>query len=1035
MHQEQSDQYLPEPGQLVEVRNRRWVVKERQLSSLHGSSIGQNLLSLDAIDEDMLGDELQVIWELEPGARVIERAGLPDWTGFDRPEELEAFLNAVKWGAATNADRTFLQAPFRSGVSIESFQLDPVVRAIDMARVNLLIADDVGLGKTIEAGLVVQELLLRHRARSVLIVCPASLQEKWRIEMSEKFGLDFRILDTNYIKDLRRKRGIHVNPWTSYPRLIVSMDWMKTGDPLRLLKDALPPEATYPRKFDMLIVDEAHNVAPSGVGNYVSESLRTKAIRLISPHFEHKLFLSATPHNGYPESFSALLELLDNQRFARDVKPSQKQLEQVMVRRLKSQLVDENGERIYPIRELKALRVPYSAEEQEAHKLLHDYAESLSASAEGTSRKFGTEFVLKLLKKRLFSSPAAFATTLAKHRDTLENGKSSFNDKKISERILRTAIARSVEDYANDESFEQAIDEAVQQASSTSFDITADQKRLLQKLTKWAEAEKNRADSKALALFQWIDSHLKENGDWNGKRVILFTEYRATHAWLEQLLVSHGYGGERLSCIHGGMDEDEREKVKNAFQAHPDDAPVRILLATDAASEGIDLQNHCNYLIHIEIPWNPNVMEQRNGRVDRHGQKESKVLIWHPVGVENDYNNGDHEYLLKAAQKVEAIREDLGSVGPVIAQQIEEAMLGKRTVLDTAHVEVIAKKTSRALVAERNIAEKTRRLAGKFDEAKNDFNLSPEHILHAVQTGLRLADKPLLIPLSGSLLPEGKVFQMPSLPGAWKECEEGLNHPFTGIRRPITFDHDVAKGRDDIVLVHLNHKLVRMCLRLLRESIWDPRSKLHRMALLTAPDSIVGSPVFITLSRLVITGGNHQRLHEEIITSATQLTANGTRRIRTVGETNAILEAVKACEELTQPPESVHSAYQQYQDDLLAHTERRSQERLANLISTLKKREEQEQTNIAQVMDELAKSISAELSEHQPEQLSLLAPEQQQLRKRTLSAIEARAKQLPHEKQKEMREIQRRYSNPVSRTFPVAVMVVMPESLLEGGAE
>ena len=197
---------------MVEVRRRQWVVAEVNSSKLESSSVSQNCVTLSSIDEDGLGEELEVIWEIEPGAQVIERAGLPSITGQDDSNTLEAFLDAVRWGAATNADRGFLQAPFRSGVSIEDFQLDPLVRAIDMARVNLLIADDVGLGKTIEAGLVIQELLLRHRARTVLIICPASLQEKWRIEMLEKFGLDFRLVDTEYIKELRRERGIHANP-------------------------------------------------------------------------------------------------------------------------------------------------------------------------------------------------------------------------------------------------------------------------------------------------------------------------------------------------------------------------------------------------------------------------------------------------------------------------------------------------------------------------------------------------------------------------------------------------------------------------------------------------------------------------------------------------------------------------------------------------------------------------------------------------------------------------------------------------------
>lgn len=224
---------VPEPGQLVEARRRQWVVADVAASEAVGfAGRPQHLLTLASIDDDALGEEVQIVWEIEPGAHIIERAGLPTITGKDDTEELEAFLDAVRWGAATNADRGFLQAPFRSGVSIEDFQLDPMVRAIGMARANLLIADDVGLGKTIEAGLVIQELLLRHRARTALVVCPASLQEKWRVEMLEKFGLEFKVVNTEYVKELRRNRGIHANPWTSFPRLITSVDWLKAGEPL-----------------------------------------------------------------------------------------------------------------------------------------------------------------------------------------------------------------------------------------------------------------------------------------------------------------------------------------------------------------------------------------------------------------------------------------------------------------------------------------------------------------------------------------------------------------------------------------------------------------------------------------------------------------------------------------------------------------------------------------------------------------------------------------------------------------------------------
>ena len=149
---------LPELGQLVEVRRRQWVVMDIQQSSsaLRHDVPKQNLLTLASIDEDATGESLVAVWELEPGVRVLDVAELPRVEGFDSCDRLEAFLDAVRWGATTNADRTLLQSPFRSGIEIQDYQLDPLVRAIDMARVNLLIADDVGLGKTIEAGLVIQ---------------------------------------------------------------------------------------------------------------------------------------------------------------------------------------------------------------------------------------------------------------------------------------------------------------------------------------------------------------------------------------------------------------------------------------------------------------------------------------------------------------------------------------------------------------------------------------------------------------------------------------------------------------------------------------------------------------------------------------------------------------------------------------------------------------------------------------------------------------------------------------------------------------
>ena len=309
---------VPEQGQLVSVRSRNWIVNDVVPSSITTDRLSasltssQNLLSLSSIEDDGLGEQLDVTWELEPGARVIEKVALPEPTGFDPPDRLDAFLDAVRWGASSSADVRNIQSPFRSGIDIEDYQLDPVVRAIQMPRVNLLVADDVGLGKTIEAGMVALELIIRHRVRKILVVCPSALQVQWQEQIRDKFGLEFRIVDSHLMKQLRRQRGIHVNPWSHFPRLITSIDFLKRERPLRLFKETLPGpnDPVYPRKYDLLILDESHNCAPSGRGRYATDSLRTGAIRVLAPHFEHKLFLTATPHNGYPESFSALLELL-----------------------------------------------------------------------------------------------------------------------------------------------------------------------------------------------------------------------------------------------------------------------------------------------------------------------------------------------------------------------------------------------------------------------------------------------------------------------------------------------------------------------------------------------------------------------------------------------------------------------------------------------------------------------------------------------------------------------------------------------------
>ena len=1020
---------IPEPGQLVEARRRQWIVSEVDGGSTAPGVPKRHLIRLTSIDEDALGEEIEVLWELEPGAHVIERAGLPRITGLDDPASLQAFLDAVRWGAAANADRAYLQAPFRSGVSIEDFQLDPLVRAIDMARTSLLIADDVGLGKTIEAGLVIQEMLLRHRARTVLVLCPASLQEKWRTEMQEKFGLDFRIVDTEFVKRLRRERGLHANPWTSFPLLITSMDWVKQGEGLRLFRDALPPTVTHPRKFDLLVIDEAHNIAPT-VGHYAVESLRTRLVRLLAPHFQHKLFLTATPHDGYTESFTALLELLDDQRFARNVLPSEPQRARVMVRRLKSDLVDATGKRLYPVRRLEGLAIKYEDDERQIRHLLGDYISSRE-NGEGGARAVD-RFVHQLLRKRLASSPAAFAVTLEKHIATIE-GRSSADQtrRKLDDRILRRAISKAEEDYADDALREAAEDDALSEAGKHIRPPSEQERRMLERLRSWAQQASRRADSKARAILEWLAEHLQEGGEWTNERVILFTEYRTTQQWMQETLVSHGFGGDRLALIYGGMDHDEREAVKAAFQANPSESPVRILLATDAASEGIDLQNHCHLMIHLEIPYNPNVMEQRNGRIDRHGQRSREVVIWHPVDDEGDHGQD----ILRALRKLDAMRADMGSVNPVIAPQLPDLIEGRRRDLDTRLAEARMEKSRRFVRAERDLRDRVAKLHERLAETKREQNLTPDHIERAVRAALRLSDKPDLGVTFLPGAPDGTVFTMPALSGSWTRCLEGLEHPYTKRVRPITFDHDVAKGRDDVVLVHLNHPLVQMSLRLLRAQIWarDDVKKIHRVSACSLPDGQLEGPAVIVVSRLVITGGSHHRLHEELTEAGGYLRDAGFRREDRVTEVRRWLQDSAPAVLPDTTFAALRTRFDKQRDSVLASVDARSKDRLRFLSNSIETRKEQESDDIRQVLDDLDKALRAELAaDREPQQLSLFSADERTQLRRDNAALEARLARIPLEREQEVRAIENRYSNARDHTFPVAVILLVPESLAKG---
>ncbi|MBF6102271.1 DEAD/DEAH box helicase [Nocardia cyriacigeorgica] len=1026
----------PEVGLLVRVRGQQWVVtavdRSRQpIDELAPAELpGRTLVSLSSVSDEDLGRELTLVWEIEPGREIVEATKLPpvDAGRFDDPQRLGAFLDAVRWGTIASADTATLQAPFRSGITIETYQLAPVARALTMPRVNLLIADDVGLGKTIEAGLVAQELLLRHRARRMMVVCPATLTGKWKSEMDEKFGLDFTILNAETLRELRRSHGLLANPFAVFPRTIISLQWLRSPRVQRLLDEVLTPDTRHPGFFDLLIVDEAHHCAPPAprkTSGYAVDSLQTRAVRRLGEYSQHRMFLSATPHNGYRESWQALLEMLDPQRFTRGVDPDPKILGQVMVRRLKDDLVDDQGRPVFPGRETRAIEIAYSDLEREGHDLLDRYLRARRTRVPGEKMR-GNDLVALLLKKRLFSSPPAFARTLEAHRHTLERvivgGGDDLPD------YLQEALGWD-DDLLDDETSAEAESEfllTVDAGGAPDEHAAA----LLHQLTTWTGKVVGPPDSKARALLDELRC-LRDSDE----RVIVFTEYVDTQRWLAELIEASGLGGDRLGLLFGGMDTDRREHLKAAFQASPERHPIRVLLATDSASEGIDLQMHCHRVIHYDIPFNPNRLEQRIGRVDRHGQHH-KVLVSHFVGAHweqagpHSYD-ADLEFLSRVATKVAVEREDLGSVNPVLAAAVEARMLGRPMLVDPLTVE--AHPSTQLLRAEQDLRTQVADLRTQLDRSVSDLHVRPANIRRVVDTALAMAQQPPLVEQSPGIVAH------PILRSGWERTVADQEDPLTGQPRPMTFD--AALAGPDVVHAHLEHPLVAHSTRLLRSAIWGDTASLQRVAAVRAalPGAAGIEDLLVAVfARLVVVGGDGTRLHEEVMLTGRALA--GTGRSRRLELDQPRYRDLRTSIDTALEPEHCRLAPAGVQDRIAREWDRlepllaqdvqvRKGERAALLVRSLDKRRVDEQDRTRAVFAQLRATLQTAVASDGSVQLSfddLDTTERDQV-VRDRQAWRTRLEGLDDEMDRELAGVSARYENMRELVFPFAVAIVVPD--------
>ncbi len=545
-------------------------------------------------------------------------------------------------------------------------------------------------------------------------------------------------------------------------------------------------------------------------------------------------------------------------------------------------------------------------------------------------------------------------------------------------------------------------------------------------------------------MIKWLREILKPNDSWSDQRVVIFTEYVATLNWLQSLLASEGFTGDgRLQTLFGGMDDEKREAVKAAFQANPAVSPVRILLATDAASEGIDLQNYCHRIVHMEIPWNPNRLEQRNGRLDRHGQTKD-VLVHHfvaqgfkditPAGWDSKGEglDADLEFLFRAAKKIEQIREDLGRVGPVIADQVQEAMLGKRTKLDTTQAETENQAIRRMLRFERDLRTQIGAQMEQLRQTKQTLDLTPYNVISIVETALELDNQPSLKPTAvPGINPSQQTNQayfLPPLTNSWAICSQGIQHPHTGVIRPVVFDHSVKTNRDDIVLAHLHHPLVAKSLQLLRAEVWSPahRTGLRRLSIKVLPDNALSDPAIFAFARLIVLGGDQNRLHEEII-SVGGLVSEGKFNRLNIGQQTSLLETAPLdIEPSTELKQRLLDLYPNVSPSLLIALEARSKEKMSGIEKQLTERSQFEANSIEKVLTELAASIRKELAEpEEGHQYQFSFEEEQQLKKNT-DALHRRLTAIPSEIEEEKNLIQKRYSNIQFRLFPVCVEYFIP---------
>lgn len=611
------------PGTEVLARGLRWEIVASESLGL------QTLYRLRGLEGAVLGHEFDLLYDfesVEPIRHAIqpERAApLPNWLVYHQAFLLEQALGP-----------TALLAAQPGRLRMEPYQLVPVLRAIRMSRVRMLLADGVGLGKTVQAGLVITELVARRLAHRVLIVSPAGpLMDQWQVEMSERFGLRLEVIDRQKLEDIRRNTELGSNPFDHVALGLVSVDFLKQERVLEQLERA---------SYDVIVIDEAHHCSDAGTAQEREDSQRRRLAQVLARRCDSLILLTATPHDGNDRSFASLCELLDPSLVdGRGVLRADRFRSHV-VRRLKKHVLvadpDNPGQKkpLFPDREVTPVPVVPDADKHRTfielqRALLDLVAPELRRSFR--TRNYSNVLAWMALLKRSASTVVAcertltavasrfqhFLTDTAELQETRRQRVRTLRD--YERRLERFGSITADEEQEHDllaaEDLAQQLAEAQREIKRGSYQQSkvADIVLHLDELVSLARAAQAH-DPKLDMLVQSVRDIRKVEPRAN---VLIYTEYIDSQKAAVEALKAASFT--HIVTMNGQDDEKTRTATTERFCKHED----LILVSTDSAAEGLNLHQQCHHLLHLELPFNPNRLEQRNGRIDRYGQ--SKVPL------------------------------------------------------------------------------------------------------------------------------------------------------------------------------------------------------------------------------------------------------------------------------------------------------------------------------------------------------------------------------------------------------------------------